>query len=110
MSARRQTRIVYGWGLGSIGRVTFPHATDSKTLFANSRFECIGRGRSVWRRKAEVSRELIENTKRLPMEPTYCIGPDVHKRKISYCVTDSSGKLHSEGSIPATCCDLDKFR
>ena len=41
------------------------------------------------------------------MEPMYYIGLDVHKRKISYCVEDSGGKLHSEGSIPAIRLDLD---
>lgn len=41
------------------------------------------------------------------MEPMYYIGLDVHKRKISYCVKDSSGKVHSEGSLPATRFDLD---
>ena len=39
----------------------------------------------------------------------YYIGLDVHKRKISYCVKDSGGKLHSEGSIPATRFDLDRW-
>jgi transposase len=43
------------------------------------------------------------------MQPMYYIGLDVHKRKISYCVKDSSGKLHSEGSIPATRFDLDRW-
>jgi transposase len=41
------------------------------------------------------------------MEPMYYIGLDVHKRTISYCVKDSSGKIHLEGSIPATRLDLD---
>jgi predicted NBD/HSP70 family sugar kinase len=41
------------------------------------------------------------------MEPMYYIGLDVHKRKISYCVKDSSGKIHTEGSISATRADLD---
>ena len=41
------------------------------------------------------------------MEPMYYIGLDVHKRKISYCVEVSGGKLHSEGSIPAIRLDLD---
>jgi len=41
------------------------------------------------------------------MELMYYIGLDVHKRKISYCVKDASGKLHSEGSLPATRYDLD---
>jgi transposase len=43
------------------------------------------------------------------MEPMYYIGLDVHKRIISYCVKDSSGKLRSEGSIPATRMDLDPW-
>ena len=41
------------------------------------------------------------------MESMYYIGLDVHKRKISYCVKDSSGKLHAEGTLPATRYDLD---
>ena len=43
------------------------------------------------------------------MQPMYYIGLDVHKRKISYCVKDSSGQLHAEGSIPATRFDLDRW-
>jgi len=39
----------------------------------------------------------------------YYIGLDVHKRSISYCVKDSSGTIRSEGSIPATRCDLDRW-
>src|SRR5258708_12717480 len=42
-----------------------------------------------------------------PMEPMYYIGLDVHKRKISYCVKDRSGKIYAEGSLPATRVDLD---
>lgn len=30
------------------------------------------------------------------------IGLDIHKKTISYCVKDISGKLLSEGKIPAT--------
>src|SRR5712671_1640609 len=41
------------------------------------------------------------------MEPLYYIGLDVHKRKISYCVKDSGGKVYAEGSLPATRMDLD---
>jgi len=33
------------------------------------------------------------------MEPMYYIGLDVHKRKISYCVKDGSGKVYAEGSL-----------
>jgi len=36
------------------------------------------------------------------MEPMYYIGLDVHKRKISYCVKDSSDKIFAEGSLSAT--------
>jgi transposase len=37
----------------------------------------------------------------------YYIGLDVHKQKISYCVKDRSGTIHSEGWLPATRHDLD---
>jgi|SRR5271165_4525181 len=30
------------------------------------------------------------------------IGPDIHKRKISYSVKDGGDRIHSEDSIPAT--------
>jgi transposase len=43
------------------------------------------------------------------MEPMYYIGLDVHKRKISYCVKDSSGKIYLEGSLSATRLDLDHW-
>jgi transposase len=39
----------------------------------------------------------------------YYIGLDVHKRKISYCVKDSSGQVYAEGSLPATRFDLDRW-
>ena len=41
------------------------------------------------------------------MQPMYYIGLDVHKRKISYCVKDNSGKVFAEGLLPATRLDLD---
>jgi hypothetical protein len=38
-----------------------------------------------------------------------CITSDcVHKKTISYCVKDGSGRMHSEGAIPATRFDLDR--
>ena len=43
------------------------------------------------------------------MQPMYYIGLDVHKLKISYCVKDGSGKIHAEGSIPATRIDLERW-
>jgi len=43
------------------------------------------------------------------MQNMYCIGLDVHKRTISYCVKDGSGTIHVQGAIPATRCDLDHW-
>jgi transposase len=43
------------------------------------------------------------------MGSMYYIGLDVHKRKISYCVKDSGGKVYAEGSLPATRTDLDHW-
>jgi hypothetical protein len=43
------------------------------------------------------------------MQSMYYIGLDVHKRTISYCVEDGSGKIHAEGTIPATRFDLDRW-
>ncbi len=43
------------------------------------------------------------------MEPIYYIGLDVHKRKISYCVKDSSCKVCAEGTLPTTRLDLDHW-
>ena len=43
------------------------------------------------------------------MESMYYIGLDVHKKTISYCVKDVSGRIHAEGKIPATRFDLDRW-
>jgi transposase len=43
------------------------------------------------------------------MQSMYYIGLDVHKRTLSYCVKDGSGKIHAEGTIPATRFDLDRW-
>jgi Transposase len=37
----------------------------------------------------------------------YYIGLDVHKKTISYCVKDASGRVHQEGRLGATRCELD---
>lgn len=44
------------------------------------------------------------------MQPMYYIGLDVHKRKVSYCVEDSSGKIHTEESISVTRHGQDQFK
>ena len=41
------------------------------------------------------------------MENMYYIGLDVHKKTISYCVKDGSGRIYAEAEIPATRLDLD---
>src|SRR3984885_14002944 len=43
------------------------------------------------------------------MQSMYYIGLDVHKKTISYCVKDGSGRIYAEGTIPATRCDLDDW-
>ena len=43
------------------------------------------------------------------MQTMYYIGLDVHKRTISYCVKDASGRVYAEGSVPGTRCDLDRW-
>ena len=43
------------------------------------------------------------------MQSMYYIGLDVHKKTISYCVKDGSGRVHAEGTIPATRYDLDHW-
>jgi transposase len=43
------------------------------------------------------------------METMYYIGLDVHKKKISYCVKDVSGRIYSEGAIAANRIDIDHW-
>ena len=43
------------------------------------------------------------------MQSMYYVGLDVHKKTISYCVKDASGRIHLEGTIPATRIDLDRW-
>jgi hypothetical protein len=39
----------------------------------------------------------------------YYIGLTVHKKTISYCVKDASGRVYAEGSLPAARFDLDRW-
>jgi transposase len=43
------------------------------------------------------------------MQGMYYIGLDVHKRTISYCVKDVTGKIFCEGKMPATRLDVDRW-
>ena len=44
------------------------------------------------------------------MDSMYCIGLDVHKKTISYCVKDVNGRIEAEGAIVATRAALDLER
>src|ERR1700684_3904610 len=60
--------------------------------------------------KAELSCEAdSENYLVGSSETMYYIGLDVHKRTISYCVKDAAGKIHLEGKIGSTRCELDAW-
>jgi len=39
----------------------------------------------------------------------YYIGLDVHKKTICYCVKDAAGRVHQEGKIGSTRCELDAW-
>ena len=54
---------------------------------------------------------LIQKSKprRLLKEHMYYIGLDVHKKTISYCVKEVSGQIQSEGTVPATRAELDRW-
>jgi transposase len=43
------------------------------------------------------------------MQHMYYTGLDVHKRSISYCMEDGSGRIHAEDAIPATRLDPDTW-
>src|SRR5215831_9358286 len=44
-----------------------------------------------------------------PQRHMYYVGLDVHKKTISYCVEDVSGRIHQEGKIGATRRELDAW-
>src|SRR6266702_1520375 len=51
---------------------------------------------------------LIQTTTtEAPQGHMYYIGLDVHKKTISYCVKDASGRVHQEGKLGATRRELD---
>jgi len=39
----------------------------------------------------------------------YYVCLDVHKKAVSYCVKDASGRMHQEGKIGATRLELDSW-
>ena len=69
-------------------------------------------GGSAWCRNAELSDPAdSDSTKEAPPCRVWItVGLDVHKKTISYCVKDASGRIHLEGTIPATRIDLDRWR
>lgn len=50
---------------------------------------------------------IQRTTTEAPHGHMYYIGLDVHKKTISYCVKDVSGRVHQEGKLGATRCELD---
>ena|SRR5436305_1105369 len=58
--------------------------------------------------KLNSAMTLIQRTTtEAPQGHMYYIGLDVHKKTISYCVKDVSGRVHQEGKLGATRCELD---
>jgi hypothetical protein len=45
---------------------------------------------------------IQRTTTKAPHGHMYYIGLDVHKKTISYCVKDVSGRVHQEGKVGAT--------
>src|ERR1700719_1671844 len=73
-------------------------------------FECVSQGGALGVEKLNSATPLIQiQPRRLPMQSMYYIGLDVHKKTISYCVKDDAGRIHAEGTIPATRLDLDRW-
>ena len=59
--------------------------------------------------KAELNGDVdSETTKEAPQEYMY-YGLDVHKKTISYCVKDASGRVRAEGTVGATRTELDSW-
>jgi transposase len=52
---------------------------------------------------------IQRTTTEAPQGHMYYIGLDVHKKTISYCVKDASGRVHQEGQVGATRWELDSW-
>src|SRR5580692_7999043 len=52
---------------------------------------------------------IQRTTTEAPQGHMYYIGLDVHKKTISYCVKDASGRVHQEGKLGATRSELDSW-
>jgi hypothetical protein len=65
--------------------------------------------RSTWCKKAELNGHVDSDPqpRRLLEGHMYYIGLDVHKKTISYCVKDASGRICQEGKVGATRWELD---
>jgi len=64
------------------------------------KFEGIGRGGALGVEKVNSASTDSEHQGGLPIEAMYCIGLDVHKRKIRYSVKDSGGKIFADHFWP----------
>jgi transposase len=82
----------------------------SEDPFGTELFECkVERGaRGV--QNAELNGDVDSESNHGSLDKRmYCIGLDVHKKTISYCVKDTSGQIQQEGTIPATRTELDHW-
>ena len=61
--------------------------------------------------RAELNVALIQKSSQggSSRNSMHYIGLDVHKKTISNCVKDVSGQIQSEGIVPATRADLDRW-
>ena len=60
--------------------------------------------------RAELNGDVdSENNQGGSSRDMYYIGPDVHKKTISYCVKDVSGRIQQQGTTPATRTELNSW-
>jgi transposase len=70
----------------------------------------VERGGARGVQKAELNGDVdSENNHGGSSTDMYYIGLDVHKKTISYCVKDASGRIQQQGTIPATRNDLNRW-
>jgi len=63
----------------------------------------------VYKKLNSTGTLIQRTTTEAPRGHMYYIGLDVHKKTISYCVKDVGGRVHQEGKLGATRCELDSF-
>src|SRR3954469_9095805 len=73
-------------------------------------FECKSSEERVGVQRAELNGDVdSENNHGGSSKNMYYIGLDVHKKTISYCLKDVSGRIQQQGTIPATRTELSSW-